>query len=261
MTTAIRAELLKIRTTRMLVALLGLAAALTLLVTVTFSAQEGGRSGSIAIPSLSTAAGLRAIVTNTGFGMLVATVFGTIVASGEFRHQTATDTYLDEPHRVRVLVAKLIAGAAAGAVFGLVAAALATGVGLGSVAAKGYPHALATETIARFVAGAVLASGLLAAIGVAIGSLVRSQIGAIIAVFAWGLGVEQLTGGWSRSVAPYLPVTAASTMAGATSEVAMPPVPSGLDTLPFGAVAALLAGLAIVLAALAAATTVNRDVT
>jgi ABC-2 type transport system permease protein len=86
-TTAIRAELLKIRTTRMFVALLGLAAGLTLLVTVTFSAQEGGRSGSIAIPSLSTAAGLRAILTNTGFGMLVATVFGTIVASGEFRHR------------------------------------------------------------------------------------------------------------------------------------------------------------------------------
>jgi hypothetical protein len=41
----------------------------------------------------------------------------------------------------------------------------------------------------------------------------------------------------------------------------MPPVPSGLDTLPFGAVAALLAGLAILPAALAAATTVNRDVT
>lgn len=260
MSTAIRAELLKIGTTRMFVALLGLAAALTLLVTVIFSAQEGGRSGSLAVASLSTAAGLRAILTNTGFGILLATVFGTIVASGEFRHQTATDTYLDEPHRLRVLTAKLIAGAAAGAVFGLVAAALATGVGLGVVAAKGYQVALATGTIARFVAGAVLASGLMAAVGVAIGSLVRGQVAAIIVVFAWGLGVEQITGGLSRSVAPYLPVTAASTMAGATSEVAMPPVPSGLEVLPFGAVAALLAGLAILIAALAAAITVNRDV-
>jgi ABC-type transport system involved in multi-copper enzyme maturation permease subunit len=260
MTTAIRTELLKIRTTRMLLGLLGLAAALTLLVTVIESAQEGGRSGTIAIPSLSTAAGLRAILTNTGFGMLVATVFGTIVASGEFRHQTATDTYLDEPHRIRVLAAKIVAGVTAGAVFGVAAAAIATGVGLAFVAANGYHVALPAGTIARFAAGAVFAGGLMAAVGVGIGSLIRSQIGAIIAVFAWGLGVEQITGGLSRSIAPYLPVTAASTMAGATSEAAMPPVPSGLHPLPFGAVAALLAGLAILISALAARTTVQRDV-
>jgi ABC-2 type transport system permease protein len=260
MITAVRTELFKIRTTRMFLAMLGLAAALTLLVTVIESAQEGGRSGTIAVPSLATAAGLRAIVTNTGFGMLVATVFGTIVASGEFRHKTATDTYLDEPHRIRVLTAKTIAGAAAGAVFGLAAAALATGVGLAFVAANGYHVALATGTIARFAAGAVLASALMAAVGVGIGSLIRSQIAAIIAVFAWGLGVEQITGGLSRSIAPYLPVTAASTMAGATSEAAMPPVPSGLDTLPFGTVAALLAALAILISALAAGTTVKRDI-
>jgi ABC-type transport system involved in multi-copper enzyme maturation permease subunit len=261
LTTAVRTELLKIRTTRMFLALLGLAAALTLLVTVIEASREGGRSGTIAIPSLSTAAGLRAILTNTGFGMLVATVFGTIVASGEFRHKTATDTYLDEPRRTRVLTAKVVAGAAAGAAFGLVAAALATGVGLLFVAAKGYHVALATGSIGRFAAGAVVASGLMAAVGVGLGSLLRSQVGAIIAVFAWGLGVEQIAAGLSGSIAPYLPVTAASTLAGATSEAAMPPVPSGLDALPFGAAAALLAALAILMAALAAAITLKRDVT
>lgn len=163
MSTAVRTELLKIRTTRMSLGLLGLAAALTFLVTVIFAAQEGGKSGSMTVPSLSSEAGLRAILTNTGFGMLVATVFGTIMASGEFRHKTATDTYLDEPHRTRVLVAKLIASLPAGAVFGLVAAAIATGVGLTFVAANGYDIALPTSTIARFAAGAILASALMAA--------------------------------------------------------------------------------------------------
>jgi ABC-type transport system involved in multi-copper enzyme maturation permease subunit len=261
MSTTVRTELFKIRTARMSLGLLGLAAALTFLVTVIFAAQEGGKSGSITVPSLSSEVGLRAILTNTGFGMLVATVFGTIMASGEFRHKTATDTYLDEPHRARVLIAKLIASLPAGAVFGLVAATIATGVGLTFAAANGYNVALAASTIARFAAGAILASALMAAVGVGIGSLIRSQIGAIIAVFVWGLGVEQITGGLSRSIVPYLPVTAASTMLGATSEVAMPPVPSGLDPLPFGAVAALLAGLAIMISALAAGTTVRRDVT
>jgi ABC-type transport system involved in multi-copper enzyme maturation permease subunit len=261
MSTAVRTELFKIRSTRMFLALLGLAAALTLLVTVIESAQAGGGTAGVQIPSLSSAAGLRAIVTNTGFGMLVATVFGTIVASAEFRHKTATDTYIDEPNRTRVLIAKIIAGATGGAVFGLVAAALGTGVGLAFAAAKGHHVALAAGTIARFAGGAVIASALMAAVGVGIGSLIRGQIGAIIAVFAWGLGVEQIVGGLFRSIAPYLPVTAASTMAGATSDAAMPPVPSGLDTLPFGGVAALLAGLAVLLSAVAARTTVQRDIT
>jgi ABC-type transport system involved in multi-copper enzyme maturation permease subunit len=258
--TAIRTEFFKIRTTRLSLGMLGLAAALTLMVTVIEAAQAGGRGGTVAIASLSTAAGLRAILTNTGFAMLVATVFGTIVASGEFRHKTATDTYLDEPNRIRVLAAKLVAGGAAGAVFGLVAATVATGVGLAFVAAKGYPVALPASTIARFAAGAVLACALMTAVGVGLGSLIRSQVGAIIAVFVWAVGIEQLTGGLSRTVASYLPVTAASTLAGATDQAAMPPVPAGLHPLPVGAVAALIAGLAILVAAVAARTTVPRDI-
>jgi ABC-type transport system involved in multi-copper enzyme maturation permease subunit len=257
---AIRAELYKLRTTRMTWGLVSLAGVLTLLVTIVESSKEGGKTGSINIPPLSTAAGLRDILTNTGFAILVATVLGTIVASGEFRHKTATDTYLDEPNRIRVLAAKTIAGAVAGAVCGLVAAALATGVALTFVAAKGYHVAEPTGTIVRFGGGTVLASALMAAVGVGIGSLVRGQIAAIIAVFAWGLGIEQIIGGLSRTAAAYLPVTAAGTLAGATNEAAMPPVPSGLQPLPASAVAATLASLAIVIAVLAARTTVRRDI-
>jgi ABC-2 type transport system permease protein len=257
---AVRTELRKLRTTRMTWGLVGLAGVLTLLVTIVESAKEGGTTGSISIPPLSSVAGLRDILTNTGFAILVAAILGTIVASGEFRHKTATDTYLDEPNRTRVLAAKLVAGAVGGATCGFLAATLATGVALASVAARGYRVALPAGTIAGYAAGAVLAAALMAAVGVGIGSLVRSQIGAIIAVFAWGLGIEQIVGGLSRSVAAYLPVTAAGTLAGATNEAAMPPVPSGLHPLPAGAVAALLAGLAVVVAVLAARTTVRRDI-
>jgi ABC-2 type transport system permease protein len=260
MIVGIRTELRKLRTTRMTWGLLGLAGVLTLLVTSVESAKEGGKTGSITIPSLSTAAGLRDILTNTGFAILVAMVLGTIVASGEFRHRTATDTYLDEPNRTRVLAAKIIAGTVAGAACGLLAATVASGVALAFVAAKGYHVALPAGTFARYAAGAALAAALMAAVGVGIGSLVRGQIAAIIAVFAWGLGIEQIVGGLSRPLAAYLPVTAAGTLAGASNEAAMPPVPSGLHPLPAGAVAALLAGIAVVITALAARTTVQRDI-
>ena len=48
-------------------------------------------------------------------------MLGVTISSGEFRHQTATLTYLATPNRTRVLAAKAVAAAAGGAVFGLVA--------------------------------------------------------------------------------------------------------------------------------------------
>lgn len=158
MITTIRAELVKLRTTRLPLGLLALAAGLNALVAVVTSARAGSAS-SMTIPPLDTTAGLRMVLTSTGFALLVAMVFGVTVASGEFRHRTATDTYLDQPDRVRVLLAKAVAAAGVGLVFGLVGAAITTGVGLAFVAAKGDQVALAASTIARFAAGTVLGSG------------------------------------------------------------------------------------------------------
>jgi ABC-type transport system involved in multi-copper enzyme maturation permease subunit len=258
--TTIRAELLKIRTTRLFAGLLALVAGLNGLVAAVTSARAGDGS-SFAVPPLDTTAGLRMILTSGGFGLLLAAVFGATVATGEFRQRTATDTYLDEPNRVRVLVAKSCAAATVGIALGLVGAAVTTGVGLAFVAARGYAVALPADTIARFAAGVVVGSALLAAIGVGLGSLIRGQIGAVIAVLVWGFGIEQVIGGLSRSIAPYLPYTAAATLAGAGGGEGMPQLPSGLGALPFGAVIPLLAGVAVLVATAAAYTSVRRDVT
>ena len=50
-------------------------------------------------------------------------------------------------------------------------------------------------------------------------------------------------------------------MAGVTSGGGMPPIARGVTALPFSAAAAVLAGVAILLAAMAAATTIRRDIT
>ena len=259
MSAAIRAELIKIRTTRLALLLFGVAAGMTTLGAVLTAAR--GRVGGRDVPSLSTAIGLRSVTSFTGFALQLALILGITVASGEFRHRTATDTYLDEPNRTRVLIAKALAAATAGALLGLAIAAIATGVGLAFAAGKGYEVALGAGTMARSAAGATLGAALLAAIGVGLGSLLRSQIAAIITGFLWVGAVEQIAGGISDSLAAYLPMTAASTMAGATRYGAMPPIPSGLDPLPFGAVAVLLAAIAALMATVAARTTVRQDVT
>jgi ABC-2 type transport system permease protein len=242
-TRSVRTELLKIRTTRLVLGLLAFAAALTTLRAVLSAAQAGG-SGHLAGPPLDTADGLTAVLTGTGFALLMAAVFGVIVATGEFRHQTATDTYLGTPDRSRVLTAKALAAAAVGVLFGLVAATITTTVGLSFAAAQGYPVTLSAGTIVRYALGAALGGALLAAAGVGVGSLVRNQLAAIIGVFAWGFLFEQVVGGLFESAAPYLPFTAAGTLAGAPLEGAAGPLPFAVAAVLVAAVAALLSGVA-----------------
>ena len=45
------------------------------------------------------------------WGLILAAVLGVTISSGEFRHHTATLTYLAVPGRNRVLAAKAVAGA------------------------------------------------------------------------------------------------------------------------------------------------------
>jgi len=256
MHTAIRTELLKLGTTRFTAGLLAAAAAWTALV-ASIESSRSGASGMV--PSLASAAGERDVLTSTGFALIVAMVFGAMVTSGEFRHRTATDTYLDEPDRARVLMAKTVVAALGGAMFGLVGTAITTVVGLGFAASKDDHVTLAASTIARYSAGAVLGAALLAAIGAGLGALIRGQVASIIAVFAWGFGVEQIVGGLLSSAAPYLPFMAAATMAGAGSG-GMPPLPKGLSPLPFAGVAALLVGVVVMFGLVAAQTSLRRDV-
>jgi hypothetical protein len=260
MNATLHAEFLKMRTTKTAAGLAGLAVAVTVLMATLESATAGTGRG-MAIPSLATPAGLRDALASTGFALIAAAVLGTVITAGEFRHKTATTTYLDQPDRTRVLAAKAAAAAAAGAVLGLAAAATATGIGLGFATARGYPLALPAATIARYDAGAVIGAGLLAIAGAGAGSLIRHQVGAIIAVFAWGFAVELVVGGTATAVAPYLPYTAAALMAGVTSGGGMPPIPRGVVPLPFPAASGVLASGAILLAAAAAATTFRRDIT
>jgi hypothetical protein len=185
MTAALRTEFLKLRTTRLVSGMTALAVALTALIGV-LEAVTAGTGKGMAIPSLATDGGLRDNLASTGLALLVAALLGVVIASGEFRLRTATDTYLDQPDRGRVLAAKAVTSAVAGAVLGIAAAATATGIALGFAASRGYTLALPDPAIARYAGGTVIGSALLAAVGAGAGSLIRQQTGAVIAVVAWG---------------------------------------------------------------------------
>ena len=260
MSAALRAEFLKLRTTRLVAGMISLAVALTALIALLEAATSGTGKG-MAIPSLATAGGLRDNLASTGFALLVAALLGVISASSEFRLKTATDTYLDQPERGRVLGAKTIAAALAGTVLGIAAAATATAITLGFATSRGYPIALPDSAIARYAGGTVIASALLAAAGAGAGSLIRHQTAAIIAVVVWALVVELVTGATITAVGRFLPYTAAAMLAGDTNGGGMPQIPRGVAALPYPAAIAVLTAVAVALAAVAALTTVRRDVT
>jgi ABC-2 type transport system permease protein len=263
MTLLVRVELVKLRTVRLTYGLVITVAALTGLFAVIESSIAGNPSGTYAVASLTTAAGQTTVTTLTSWSMILAAVLGLTVASGEFRHASATLTYLATPDRKRVLLAKLLAAAFVGAIFGLVAAAVSTGLGLAFTAGHGDHIVLGATTMLGHAGGAMLGAALLAMIGVGLGSLIRSQLVGIIAIFIWALVVESLIGGLFTSIRPYLPYTASTTLAGIKlGGAAFGPAHTikGGTALPFTAAAILLLGMAALTSVIAARTTLRRDI-
>ena len=257
----VRIEWLKMRTVRVGFGLLATSAALTAL----FASLEASRAGNgkSGVPPLFTASGLGTVTTVTGWSMIFAAVLGVIITSGEYRHYTATLTYLGTPNRRRVLVAKTLTAAGAGAIFGLLSGLVATGTGLIFVAGHGYHVSLGAGTLIAHVAGAAVGAALFGAIGAGVGAFLRSQLAGVIAVFVWALVIESVIGGLLTSIRPYLPYTAATTLAGIKlGGAAFGPAHdvAGGGPLPFVAAAALVLGVAGLLYAIASLTTLERDV-
>jgi ABC-2 type transport system permease protein len=204
----VRMELLKLTSTRLGYGLLAVVAVLTPVWTSIAASRAGRPSGGP--EPLFTAAGQTTIIAGGVWSMIIALVLGVTISSGEFRHHTATNTYLAVPGRTRVLAAKAVAGAAGGAV---------------------------------------------------VGALVRSQLAAVVGVFVWALLLESLIGGLFGAARPYLPYTAATSLAGTPlGEAGFSPA-SGVAPLPFAAATALLLAIALAGALVAARTTVRRDIT
>ena len=109
MSALLRAELLKLRTTRTFAALVGTALALSLLV-VALAAALSDDFTEDDVRELFTA----------DFSSLFILLLGVIGMAGEWRHRTITGTVLAAPDRLRLLAAKTLSYAVAGVVLSLI---------------------------------------------------------------------------------------------------------------------------------------------
>ena len=89
------------------------------------------------------------------------------------------------------------------------------------------------------------------AFGVGLGAILRSQVGAVIALLAWDFVVNSLLFGLAPSVGRFMPTPAANALMGLKTTHLLPPAAGGAVLLAWTAVLAL-AGLAL---------TLRRDVT
>ena len=175
----LHAELLKLRSTRMtaglLLATLGLVA-----LTVAVSVPDVGDENtplSLGDPDLLA----DAVATSFGVPQLLMVLFGTLAFTQEFRYGTITSTYLGEPRRTRVLLAKWMSLALASVVITTATLALSVALGIALIRSRD-----GDVTVAGHFWG-VVASGFVVmaaygVIGVAVGALVRNQIAAVVRV-------------------------------------------------------------------------------
>jgi len=116
-----------------------------------------------------------------------AAVAGVVGAAGEFRHHTASTTYLLTPARGRVLLAKLALGGLVGALYAVAAAAVGVPAGMLGTGNLGDPALLL-----GLVGIGVLVGALWAAIGVALGTAIGNQVGALVTVLVYLLLVDRV---------------------------------------------------------------------
>jgi ABC-2 type transport system permease protein len=240
----VKAELLKVRSTRTTFGLVIGMIALTLLIVVL--------SG-----LLTHADGLRSkedqlnLFGNGGIALIFSSLAGVLMITSEYRYGTIRPTFLFTPHRSRVLSAKLIAGVLTGLVFGAAAVGLALGIGSLILSARGIPSALDGGEIALLAAGGLAGVALRGALGVGLGAIVRHQVGAVIALLAWDFVVNGLLFGLAPSVGRFMPTLAANALMGLKTKHLLAPAAGG----------AVLLGWTLMLGLAGLALTQRRDVT
>jgi ABC-2 type transport system permease protein len=242
MRSLIYAELLKIRTTRMLAGTVGV----VLVVAAALPVFYGAAAGSGDLPPLApeSLADMLAGPSRLAGGAVL--LIGLLASAGEFRHRTVYTTRLAEPRPLRVLAAKLAAMTVIGLAIGVAVDIVAAGAGAAVLAGDGLAIEPFSHGLPRVALVMPLVLALYGVLGVAIGAVLRSTTAAVGAALIWAFVVEAVIPVVTRNpdLVNWLPT-------GAVREVlSTQPTPGQLAPL---AAAALLLGYAVALVAASAA--------
>jgi ABC-2 type transport system permease protein len=203
----IRAELLKIRTTRTTIGLILGMIALILFFTLL--------TGLLTHPSgLASKEDQRQLLSLSSFTAVFSALAGVLLVTSEYRYGTIRPTFIFNPVRSRVLTAKAVAGALAGLAFGILGEAIGWVIGYAILDGRGITVVLGTGDILLLTLGGLAGAALWGAIGAGLGAIVHNQVGGIITLLAWGLVVDNLLFGLVPSVGRFMPTRASDALMG-----------------------------------------------
>ena len=172
----IHAELLKLQTTRAFWAYIAFALAFVpVSIALTMTVSNDGLL-------LDSSEGITAVFSAASAGGLLLLLLGITMMAGEFRHNTATPTFLITPDRRRVIAAKLAAGSVVGVLATAVSSLLTLAIALPWLAARDIDVSLLSTDV-----GAPILGGLI----VVLASLASGWVAALSA-FILFLGVHAL---------------------------------------------------------------------
>ncbi len=247
MTRAIASELLKLRTTRTFWGYLLAALALVGLVVILNLALRGHVRGESDVRSLLSTAGIAGLLT---------VILGVVNSAGEYRHGTIDATFLVTPDRLRALVAKVVACAAAGLAIGAAAATLTAAVALPWLSSKGDALVLSSGEVVGLFLGGILYTTLAGALGVALGALLRNQVAAVVLVLVLIFVVDPAVAALSSDYEKFSLGGLGMALSGGTGHDGG----GSTNLLPLGLAALVWAGYTITLAGAAVLMTKHRDV-
>ncbi len=271
MIAALRTEYRKLVTTRMwwvllltMVGYMVFLGAMMAFVLTTPGAASTGMPGAEASPELDPEAVARTIYSlAAALGYVFPVVVGALSVTGEVRHLTLTPTFLAEPRRSRVLVAKALASVPVGLVFGVAGTAGAVLGGAGLLALRGEPTMLGEPAVLRTLALTVLALAVWTMVGVGFGAAVPSQVGAVVVLLAFTQFVEPLLrmllaiNETTSGIAMWLPGAAGEAITGASLYSSL----GAGSLLEWWQGLLVLVGYGVLLAGIGRLTTFRHDIT
>jgi ABC-2 type transport system permease protein len=218
MNTALRAEVLKLRTTRTTA---GVLAGMVGVVLIAIALHALG----LPADRLSTGADQRKTFLDVGsnMGMAFAALIGALSMTVEFRYGTIRPTLLSTPRRGRVVVAKAWTALVVGSFAGMVAAGLACAAGTAFLGLRGMTVDIPVGQYVQLVLGGAAAGAAWATIGLGVGSVLRSQVPAVVGLLVWILFVENVLIAGVPSVGKFSPGALGRALAGQQADAVRNP--------------------------------------
>jgi ABC-2 type transport system permease protein len=252
--------------------------------------RRGGDAGIVPHGSLQWFANVFSVLDNS---RLLALVLGVLIVTGEYRHKTVTPTFLAEPRRGRVVIAKLMTAFGGGVALGVLTMVVGLVIGFVLVGVK--VHSCVTglsvgggrfslgvqqgmsQTLCRaqhgvyFVAtthnlwhdwsriapGVIVGTGLFAIYGLGLGALLKNQAVAVAVGLGFTLVVETIIAAVWPAIGQFLPGLAATALDDAMRTSFSP----NARLLSWWAGGLMLVAYGVVLSFVGTFTTLRSDVT